>query len=125
RRPFSSSILILPASRPTAAPERLGRLCKAARQRKSKHSGLRATMPINWSKRPAIARPHDVCFDVALELIVERRNDPIGIISRLAKLRRHRLAGYPDLNGALINRVTAAPYIGRRVRCVLIRPNTL
>ena len=74
-------------------------LSQAGRQRQSLHGSLCAAVPIERNRRPAVARAHNMLPDGRSKLSLKALHDPIEIISRLDRLRRHRIARHPSKRG--------------------------
>ena len=70
-----------------------------------------------------ITRPRPMmCCSISVELIIERADDPVGIL-RLGPFRRGRIAGNPQLYGLVINGEGATPNVSCFMAYVFPRPH--
>jgi hypothetical protein len=60
-------------------------------------------------------------LDRALETVIMRDDDPVGIGRRIDERLRHRIARVPQLHRPIIDREGGAPDVRRRVGCIASR----
>jgi hypothetical protein len=76
---------------------------------------LRASVPLDRNNRPAIARAQQAFFNGALEGVIMRDHEPSRIGGGNLEFCGERLPRRPCLHRPVVNCITDAPHIGRRV----------
>jgi hypothetical protein len=77
-------------------------------QRKGQRAGHQTPVARDLGNRPPMARAHDIGLYEPFERVIERGNNPIRIACGFNEFGRDRIAGNPEFDLAIVDRIGAA-----------------
>ena len=80
-------------------------------------------MALNGNDWPTVTNMQNVPLDCTFKLIVMSNYNPVWITRGFHKLRRHRLAGEPQLHRIIINGIGGTDDVGARIGSIMMRAN--